>query len=582
MRRYGALALTVAAIAFGLYVRFAGLPDVFCHSPDEFSEIMPGLRLHALPFPGLDRPVRYGFVPSMFYSQHGLGDVSFYYLASAALSGAGLPVSERWLAAVGGIANLALIALGVTFAITVLDSAAAGWLFALLTLVSPFYVFVSKTGWARLSWTPMLLIALLLLQHRALQRPKRAATPAFWILALFVALTDACITLPVVPLAAWWETSGAWRDRLRTLRRNPAFVGGLLAMAAGLAVDVVLGVAAHRRHTDLTMIGYVLLRARGGSWMPTLGALRMWARCVDGYVPIPAGWVLALAAFALAVRDARRGSRIGIVAFWWALASVGIIRYASGGAEPGALNAYYIAPPTLLLVAWLIVRCPVAIGSVVAATLLIPFAIEAHVAAFDTAPRFGLRVEQLVHHTEMPVSTCRTIKAAAFYIRSRPPALPNVFHLSSDGWNVYLGHIAEFYDGLSYGRAADTDDPNHVFDFGEQRFGRQVPPEALAAAYGLPHFDYYIDFVDEPDRAGVKPATLARLQREGARVVVTIADRGRPIGRILAFSSEPPTTLEYADAAAGWDRTFARASTLLLQPIAGSAYHFGYNWKTPE
>ena len=43
-------------IAFSLYVRFTGLRDVFCHSPDELAEIMLGVRLHALPVTNLRDP----------------------------------------------------------------------------------------------------------------------------------------------------------------------------------------------------------------------------------------------------------------------------------------------------------------------------------------------------------------------------------------------------------------------------------------------------------------------------------------------------------------------------------------------
>jgi len=581
MRQSRAAALTIGTLAFGLYLRFVGIPDVFCHSPDEFSEIMPGLRLHALAFPGLHLPIRYSFLQSMFYSQHGLGDVSLYYLASAALSGVGLPVSEHWLYVIGGGVNIALAVAGAAFAAIVIDSALTGWIFASLVFVSPFYVFVSKTGWARLSWSPLLFILLLVLQDRALQRPRWIPTALFWLLGAFVALTDAFIMLPIVPVAAVWATpAGSFRDRVRYLLRSPVFLIGLALMAAALSVDVVLGVLAHRRHTDLTMVGYLLLRGATGSWLPRFSSVRTWAACVDAYLPIRGGWILVAIAFGLAVRDARRGSPIGIVAAWWALASLGVMRYAEAAA-PGALNAYYLAPPTFLLLAWLLSRSPARVATAIGAALLVPLAVQAHVAAFDERPRFGVRVEDLVHHTEMPVSTCRVVKAAAFYIRTHEQGLPFVFHLSSDGWNIYLGHIAEFYDGLSYGRSSQPEEANHLFDFAANRFGQQVPPDAFARAYGIAHFDYYVDFLDEPDRAHVKPATIARLERDGARVVCTIRDGGRPIGRIFAFSSVAATDLDYRDAAASWDAMFARAATLLQQPIAGSAYHFGYNWRTP-
>ncbi len=53
--RLGLVAIAGVAIAIGLWLRWSGLfaLDVFCRVPDEFSEVMPGLRLHTLRFSGL-------------------------------------------------------------------------------------------------------------------------------------------------------------------------------------------------------------------------------------------------------------------------------------------------------------------------------------------------------------------------------------------------------------------------------------------------------------------------------------------------------------------------------------------------
>ena len=597
--RRAAFLLTVAVVVFALYVRFVDLRDVFCRSPDELAEIMPGVRLHALPMTNLGAPVRYNFIQSMFYSQHGLGDVSFYYLASGVLSLVRLPVSERWLFAASGTTNLALAVAGVVFAASLLESAATGWVFALLVLASPFYVFVSRTGWGRLTWTPLLLIVLMLVQDRALKRRGAAWPLAFWTLAGFTALTDACIMLPIVPVAALVRTRGRLTERLRQLSTDRVFIAGLLAMAAGILVDLAIGLAARRRGTDLTMVGYLLLRGGLGTVWPTVSAFTAWTASVDAYFPFRGAWLLVAVAFVLAVRQAWRGEPIGIVAAWWALASFGVFRYTvamqvvDSTAVPGWLNTYYLAPPSLLLVAWLITRIAagpaarasrarrIGAGALVAG-LVIPMALQASVVAFSDSRAYGLRADQLTRQTEVPMSVCRTIKAAAFYIRSHQPGLPYVFHLSSDGANVYLGHIAEFYDGLSYGRSSNPEEPNRLLDFGIHHYGRNLPPEAFYRPYGVTRFDYYIDFLTDRDRAGFKPPVIARLLNEGARVVCTIWYEGRPIGRVISFHPEPAVDLDYRVAAASWDHTFARARTLLQQPIAGTAYHFGYNWRPPE
>ena len=212
------------------------------------------------------------------------------------------------------------------------------------------------------------------------------------------------------------------------------------------------------------------------------------------------------------------------------------------------------------------VRGALAVALLLSLTTLM--AAEAHAVAFESAGAAAAPGR---------LSACRTVKAAAFYVRSRESDPPYVFHLSSD---VFLGHFGEFYYGLSYGRSSRPEDPNRLLDFGLEQFGRRYPPEAFYRAYGVRHFDYYVDFVD--DRDPFKVQAVNRLLGEGARVVCTIRDGGRPIGRILSFRDERPVDLDYRTAARSWDRAFASPRTLLLQPLAGTAYHFSYNWRTPE
>jgi hypothetical protein len=132
---------------------------------------------------------------------------------------------------------------------------------------------------------------------------------------------------------------------------------------------------------------------------------------------------------------------------------------------------------------------------------------------------------------------------------------------------------------LSYGRSSTPEDPNHLLDFGFWQFNRLSPPQAFYRAYGVERFDYYVDFLDnqEPLRREVAD----QLVRDGARVVCTITDNGRPIGRILSFSDRKPIELDYRTAARMWD-DLVSARTLVRQPLAGTAYHFGYNWRAPE
>lgn len=584
-----ALALPVAV--FGVYVRFAALQDVFCKSPDELAEMMPGLRLHSLPITNLRAPLRYNFVQSMFYSQHGLGDVSFYYLASGMLSAIGLPIAERALFSASGATNLALAVAGGVVGARVLGSAGTGWVFALLTLLSPFYVFVSRTGWGRLTWTPFLLLVLFLGQWKAMRERSPWWSALFIGLAGFLSLTDGVVFLPLIGVLALFVPSGRLGERLRHLAQDRILVAAVIAVLLGAGVGLIAALEARRRGTNLTLMAYLLFKGTSGGVMPTGAALTGWQHAVDWYFPFRGAWIGVTLACVLAGLRGLRGHRIGFVAAWWLLASTGVLRYASGpDPDPSWLNAYALAVPSFLLAAWLVAaiadrqlwilrRVPSWMCGVLSMALLLgllwPMAVQANTVAFSTTPAHGIT---MVSSDGMPrLSACRALKAASFYVRSHSTGPPYVFHLSSD---PSLGHIGEFYYGLSYGRSLRPEDPNHLLDFGLQQFHRRHSPEAFYRAYGVEHFDYYIDFVDDEDP--LKESAVNRLSHAGARVVCTIWNDGRPIGRILSFRDEKMTDLDYRTAAAAWDRTFTNPRTLLQQVPAGTAYHFGYNWRTPE
>lgn len=586
--------VAVAAVpiaAFGVYLRFAQLQDVFCKSPDELAEMMPGLRLHALPVTNFGAELRYNFVKSLFYSQHGLGDVSFYYLASGALSALGFPIAERALFSVAGVTNLALAVTGAVVGAQVVGSAGTGWVFALLTLVSPFYVFVSRTGWGRLSWTPFLLLLLFLSQWKAMRDRRLGWAVLFVTLAGFLSLTDGVVFLPIVAVLALFVPTGDLASRLRTLARDRIFIAALGAILAGAAVDLAAGLEARRRGTNLTLAAYLIFKGGSGGLVPTRAAMTGWRHAVDWYFPWQGSWIGVCIAFVLAAWRGIRGERIGFVAAWWLLASVGVLRYASGlDPDPSWLNAYSLAVPSLLLVSWLVastadrqiagLRClpswvtgGVAIAAL--AVVMSPMAVQASTVAFAAAPANGIR---MVSSDAAPrLEACRALKAASYYVRSHQRGIPYVFQLSSD---PFLGHIGEFYYGLSYGRSLRPEEPNRLLDFGLQQFHRRYLPAAFERAYGVDHFDYYVEFDDDPDPS--KATAIAQLTANGARVVCRIFNDGRSIGRIWSYRDEPAEDLEYRAAAAGWNRIVTRPRMLLQQAPAGTAYHFGYNWRKPE
>ena len=586
------LACFVPVAVFGVCARFMAIPDVLCKSPDELSELMPGLRLHALPILNIHDGIRNNFIQSMFFSTHGLGDVSFYYLSSSVLSLLGLPMSERFLYAAGGVTNLAMALAGGILGARLLGSAGSGWIFAMLTLASPYFVFISKSGWARLTWTPLLLLLLFLSQWKAMRDRGAIWTAVFVLLGGFISLTDGLVMLPIMLVSAVLIAEGRLADRLKQLTRDRVFLCALAAVAIGFGLELLIGLEARRRGTSLTLIGYVLYKGGQASLLPSFDVLAAWTRCVDFYFPFRGAWLLVTCACLLAAWEGIRGRMIGFIAAWWLLASLGLTRYMTQRTDIGWLNAYQLVVPSYLLVAWLIAsiaegrlpfarHIPAAVRGALAMALLLPLTalmlLQANTVAFASEPAHGVTIGQLVGGTPAQLRKCHAVKAAAFYVRAHATGRPYVFHVSSD---VPLGYIGEFYYGLSRAGSRRPEEANHLFDFGLNQFHRKYPPSAFYRAYGVEHFDYYVDVIDEADP--LKTETLIQLSEQGARVVCTIRDGDRPIGRVFSFHDEPPIDLDYHTAAAEWERTFAHPRTLFLDRLTGTSYFFGDNWKAPE
>jgi hypothetical protein len=147
-----------------------------------------------------------------------------------------------------------------------------------------------------------------------------------------------------------------------------------------------------------------------------------------------------------------------------------------------------------------------------------------------------------------------------------------VFHLTSA---VALGHFGEFYYGISYGANPRTGERNRLVDFGGQVLGRARSAREMASAYGVRHFDHYVQFAD--DDGPLVASAVDELRRQGARPVLEVTSDGRVIGRVWSFDSPSIGTVAFREAAHRWD-TSVYLRDLIRQPLAGTAYHFGYSW----
>lgn len=578
------MTLIALAVVFGAALRMSDLRVAFCANPDELAEVMPGLRLHALPWWNIGGDVRGNFFTSMLYSQHGLGDTAFFYLASGSLGLMGLPVSDRglWLAA--GVTNGVLVAASAWFAWVVAGSRAMAAVAALLLAVSPFFVFTSQSGWARCVFVSAIQMLTLCLGWIAVRRNSRVASIGLAVVALLLTLTDGFFFAPVLLLFLFLLHDGTLAVRLRAALASPAFRLAAAAIIIGIGANLAVALVATARGTNLTLFRYVLLRGAGGGVWPDANTFVAWFRTFGWYFPDARYFWVVLGAWLLALRSGIRNPVAGTLAVWWVIVSVGIIRYTAGlqalgqpAPVPMWVNAYMLALPSYLLVAWACghlmeqqAGIPLRIAAVaIAASIALPLAAQAR--AGEVAPLQTLRGSFYNEHK----SECQVVKAASYYVRRHGTPESTIFHLTS---NNFLGHFGEFYYGVSYGSNARTGERNRLLDFGEQIVGRKVTPEAFARAYGVPHFSYYVEFV--PSRDPFSAAAVARLHAAGARAVFDIREQGTTIGRVWSFQDAPVEAMEFADAARLWN-DYGSLSELIRQPLAGTAYHFGYGWPSP-
>jgi hypothetical protein len=569
-----------SALALGAARRVGNPRLAFCGSTDEFSEFMPGLRLHALPLWNVGADVRSNFFKSLLYSPHGFGDSAFYYVAGGVLHGLGLSISDRHLWLASAFTNGLLIAAVVWLSLAVARSPGMAYAAMLLMALSPLYVFSSQTAFARITFVPLAQVSALALAAFAHRRRRWPAATALALTVLFVELTDGFYFGPVVLAFLFLLRGGSPCERIAGVIRDRVWWLTAAAIAAGLAIDVGLGALAAAHDTTLTLFGYVRVRVGYGGVLSSMDLLKLWLEAFQKYIPI-VGAAVVIPAWLVAWRYAWSDPVAGALAVWLGIASAGVVRYyasATGTHIPGVgpLTAYPLALPSYLVVAWACGRgwrrgagASAYAAALVACAAAVPSAAVLATERYD--PDLQFRGERYVEDLDR----CVMVKAAGAYVREQAVPGAMVFHLAED---MPLGVYGEFYYGLSYVGNNHTGERNRIVDFGTQAVRRRYTPEQLAQAYGVPHFTYYVEFLPVAD-----PFTrdaVQRLERSGARVALEVRDSGRLLGRLWRFDAPQPQVMELKEVARRWDRV-GGLPQLFQQSLAGTAYHFGAVWPRP-
>jgi len=568
-------------LGLGVARRVTNLRPAFCGVTDEFSEFMPGLRLHALPLANIHADIRSNFFKSLAYSPHGFGDSVFYYLASGVLHGLGLSISDRHLWLASAATNGLLAAVCCWFAIAVGRSVGMAYVATVLIALSSLYVYTSQTTFGRITFVPLVQVLSLCLAAMVHRRPGWIARLALALTVLFIELSDGFYFGPVVLAFLFLLRPGSLRDRLTGAFRDPTCWWTAGAIVAGLGIDFGLGALAAAHDTTLTLFGYVRTRAGYGGVLTVGQLLTLWMQAINQYLPI-AGVVLVVPAWLIAWRYAWSEPVAGALAVWLSIASAGVIRYyasSTGQHIPGVgpLTGYPLALPSYLIVAWACGRGFKAnTGALARSAALVGLAAAAAPQAWQlAAQRYGPNLQvQGIQYLE-GIDRCVAVKAASVYVREQAIPSATVFHLTNE---MALGVYGEFYYGLSYVGNNHTGERNRIVDFGGESMGRRATPEQWAAAYGVPHFTYYVEFPPAGD--AFTTDAVIRLERSGARAALEIRDRDRLIGRVWRFGSGDRQVIQVAEVNQRWDRV-GHLPQLFQQSLAGTAYHFGAVWPTP-
>jgi hypothetical protein len=573
-----AVIVLIAALVLGAARRIGNPRLAFCGSTDEFSEFMPGLRLHALPLWNLRADVRSNFFQSLLYSPHGFGDSVFYYLASGVLNGLGLSISDRHLWLASAATNALLVAAVVGLALTIGRSAWMAYVATLLIALSPLYVFSSQTAFGRITFVPLLHTSALLAAAVAHRRPGWPSRALLVALAFFIELTDGFYFGPVLLVFLFVARGGRLGDRVAGTLRDRTFWWTAAAIAAGLSVDFALGALAAAHNTTLTLFGYVRIRAGYGGVLSALDLLKLWLQAFQRYIPI-IGPAIVLPAWIVTLRYAWSDPLAGSLAAWLAIASAGVVRYyasSTGQHIPGVgpLTAYPLALPSYLVVAWACGRGlragtpPLARGVAIAACGAAALVLGAQLVTerYDA----DLRFRGPLYAAD--IDRCAVVKSASAYVREQAVPGGTVFHLSSQ---MPLAVFGEFYYGLSYLGNQRTGERNRLVDFGGEVLGRRYTPEQLAQAYGIPHFTYYVEFSPPADE--FTAGAVRRLERAGARPALDVRDGARLLGRVWRFDATTTETMDVSEMSARWDRV-GHLRQLFQQSLAGTAFHFGPAW----
>lgn len=310
------------AVALGAVRRVGHARFSICGGTDEYSEFMPGLRLHALPLWNVDADIRSNFFKSLAYSPHGFGDSMFYYLASAALHGLGLSISDRHLWLASAFTNALLLVVVAWLGLRVARSPAMAYVVVLQVALSTLYVVSSQTMFARVTFVPLLQVGALVLAARTFRSrtwPWRAALLA---LTLFIEMTDGFYFGPVLLLFLALQHEGTLLERALGTLRDRLWWQVTAVIAVGLGIDAALGALAAAHGTTLTLFGYVRMRLVYGGVLTAGDLFSLWLQAFQKYIPI-IGPAVVIPAWLITIRYALADPLAGTLAVWFFVASSG-------------------------------------------------------------------------------------------------------------------------------------------------------------------------------------------------------------------------------------------------------------------
>ena len=550
--------------------RFTGI-DRLLWGSDELATLLPGMRLHLLPWFNLGDPVRENFFKSLVMPVHGLGDTVFFYLVVAVFRTLDLSLTEANL--FRAAATLSVASLGLLFVfVRRLFGVGAALVALSLGAWNTYLIALAKTGF-QITFIVFLQIAVLYgyLQHVSQNRWSTSVLVSA--LMILCAGSELFYLAPILLGLHWAYRRTVTRgEHVLSSESRGTSVGFCdqknLLVWGGYGLMFLVNVFLFfkvGRQLDLTLFGHLFMKGSlNAQWFPDYG-LRTLLDGINGLMPFVPGFAyvaFAAAAFVL-IRHRRAPLAVFFAGYFLLMTALMYLGKVGHG-----FNLVHLLVPAFIVIGVAVVdlvatlfqrrgrsrQVSGALAGLTAFAVLIPVA----------------RPWQPRETMQPPIpEPYRCVKAVGSAVRELGHPGMHVMVLSN---HAFIPTSLEYYLGLT----ASTGDNEPTQLFYVRDTTDAYLPSHLAQRLGIGHFDYYVDLVKEAFPS--KERFLADLHTTGVHEVAQIVFDGEVFARVYSPEAVEPRTISLETAEQGFDRRYAKWNNLFHNVNVGTFWYFGANY----